>query len=233
MLRGWGVKHILISKVLRAATTCVFPLKAFWPRCFSHFEFQMCFAPQRRALFQHLNFQGCSVSEVFFAFSIPLVLRPAMACVFSRAQRPKLVRAWDFLYILTSQRASRHKGVQFFISHLPRWLRTRRFSELTSRPSRATKHWKTQCFTTFPPFRAPWSSLFWLLTLSLLWSSFFFSSLTLPTSASSSVHTVGSLISNLPSAIVCMCILFIPWKKLLLPVLPRKAVAEVSKIGNL
>ena len=25
--------------------------------CFVHFDFKMCFAPQRRALFQHLNFQ--------------------------------------------------------------------------------------------------------------------------------------------------------------------------------
>ena len=29
-------------------------------RCFVHFDLEMCFAPQRRALFQHLNFQKCS-----------------------------------------------------------------------------------------------------------------------------------------------------------------------------
>ena len=29
-------------------------------RCFVHFDFEMCFAPQRRALFRHLNFQKCS-----------------------------------------------------------------------------------------------------------------------------------------------------------------------------
>ena len=28
--------------------------------CFAHFDFKMCFAPQRRALFQHLNFQKWS-----------------------------------------------------------------------------------------------------------------------------------------------------------------------------
>ena len=27
--------------------------------CFLHFDFNMCFAPQRRALFRHLNFQKC------------------------------------------------------------------------------------------------------------------------------------------------------------------------------
>ena len=28
--------------------------------CFVHFDFDMCFAPQRRALFRHLNFQKCT-----------------------------------------------------------------------------------------------------------------------------------------------------------------------------
>ena len=34
--------------------------------CFVHFDFEMCFAPQRRALFQHLNFQKWSEPLVFF-----------------------------------------------------------------------------------------------------------------------------------------------------------------------
>ena len=38
--------------------------------------------------------------------------------------------------------ASRHNGVQFFISHLSTWLRTRRFSEPTFRPFGATNHLK-------------------------------------------------------------------------------------------
>ena len=33
--------------------------------CFVHFHFEMCFAPQRRALFRHLNFQKWSGAEVF------------------------------------------------------------------------------------------------------------------------------------------------------------------------
>ena len=55
---------------------------------------------------------------------------------------------------------------------------------------------KTQCLATFLPFRAPASSFFWLFLFSDLLSS----SLTLPTSAFPSVHTVGSLTSKLPSA---------------------------------
>ena len=41
---------------------------------FSPFDLEMCFAPQRRALFRHLNFQKCSEHEVFLAFSLANVL---------------------------------------------------------------------------------------------------------------------------------------------------------------
>ena len=36
--------------------------------CFVHFDFEMCFAPQRRALFRHLNFQKWSDNGVFCTF---------------------------------------------------------------------------------------------------------------------------------------------------------------------
>ena len=36
---------------------------------FNTFGFEMCFAPQRRALFEHLNFQKCSDARVFFSHS--------------------------------------------------------------------------------------------------------------------------------------------------------------------
>ena len=77
--------------------------------------------------------------------------------------------------ILNSKCASRHNGVHFFISHLASWLRTRRFSEPTFRPSGATNHWKNTVFRDFPTFSR--TCIFFLLTLSLLWSSLFFSSL--------------------------------------------------------
>ena len=51
--------------------------------CFVHFDFEMCFAPQRRALFLHLNFQKCSEHEVFSAFSLANVLRATTVCNFS------------------------------------------------------------------------------------------------------------------------------------------------------
>ena len=101
-------------------------------------DFEMCFAPQRRALFRHRNFQKWSDAEVFCTFWLRNVLRATTACTFSTSQLPKVLRPWCVLYISTSKCASRHNGVQFFISHLPRCLRTRRFSEPTFRPSGAT-----------------------------------------------------------------------------------------------
>ena len=98
-----------------------------------------------------------------------------MACTFSTSQLPKVVRPWCVLYILTSKCASRHNGVQFFISHLASWLRTRRFSEPTFRPSGVPNHWKNTVFRDFPTFSR--ICIFFLLRLSLIWFSFFFPSL--------------------------------------------------------
>ena len=36
--------------------------------CFVHFDLEMCFAPQRRALFRHLNFQKWSGAGVLCTF---------------------------------------------------------------------------------------------------------------------------------------------------------------------
>ena len=169
----------------------------------------MCFAPQRRAHFRHLNFQkwsehgvfstfwlrnvlrattACTFStsqlqkwsdtEVFYTFWLRNVLRATTACACSTSQLPKVVRGWCVLYILTSKCASRHNGVQFFISHLASWLRTRRFSEPTFRPSGATNHWKNTVFCDFPTFSR--ICIFFLLSLSLL---IFLFSLPLPCSA--------------------------------------------------
>ena len=136
----------------------------------------MCFAPPRCALFQHLNFQSAE-ADVFCTFWLGNVLRTTTECTFSTYQLPKVVRAWCALYILTSKCASRHNGVQLFISHLTTWLRTRRFSEPTFRLSGATNQWtKNTVFRDFPTFSR--TCIFCLLTLSLPWSSFLlFSSL--------------------------------------------------------
>ena len=84
----------------------------------------MCFAPQRRALFRHLNLQKWSGAGVFCTFWLRNVLRPTTACTFSTSQLPKVVRTWCVLYILTWKYASRHNGVHFSTSQLPKVVRT-------------------------------------------------------------------------------------------------------------
>ena len=134
--------------------------------CFVHFDLEMCFAPQRRALFRHLNFQKWSEPGVFCTFWLGNVLRATTACTFSTSELQKVVREWCVLYILTWKCASRHSGVHFFISHLASWVRTRRFSEPTFRPSGATNHWKNTVNRDFPTFSR--ICIFFLLIFSLL-----------------------------------------------------------------
>ena len=98
----------------------------------------------------------CSERRIF----IENVLLATAACNFSTSQLQKVVRECCVLYILTCKCASRYSGVQFFISELKGHLRTRRFSEVTFRPSRPTNHWKAQHFATSLTFRACWSSFF-------------------------------------------------------------------------
>ena len=59
---------------------------------FLHFHFHMCLAPQRRALFQHVNFQKCSEHGVLFTCWFRNVLGATTACIFSTAQLPKVLR---------------------------------------------------------------------------------------------------------------------------------------------
>ena len=113
-----------------------------------------------------------------------------------------MVRTWCVLCILTWKCASRHNGVQLFITHLASWLRTRRFSEPTFRKSGATNHWKKHSE----------SRLSYLFPHLHLLSSYSFSSELLSSNLSllsassllcfSSVHIVGSLTSKLPSIII-------------------------------
>ena len=163
----------------------------------------MCFATQQHALFRHLNFQKCSEHVGFWHFWLRNVPRATTRCTFLTSQLPKSAPRLQCFVHLTWKCASRHNGVQFFISHLASWLRTRRFSESTVRPCGAKNHWKNTMFCDFPTFSRTWIlflqrlSFFDLLSSSLLFSD----------SAHLcflSVHIVGSLTSKLPS-IMCVC----------------------------
>ena len=99
----------------------------------------------------------------------------ATACTVSTSQLQKVLRTCCALHIWTSKCDLHHTGVHFYISHLPRRLCTCHFSQPTFRPSGATNHWKTTAFRDFATFSRTY--ILCLLTLSLLWSSFFFPSL--------------------------------------------------------
>ena len=170
----------------------------------------MCFGPQRRALFRHLNFQKWSGPGVC-TFWLRNLLRATTACTFSTSQLPKVVRTWcvlptsDFEMCfapqrralfrlpkvvrtcgvfknLTSKCASRHNGVH------PAGSAPAALASLLFDPPEPQIIGKTQCFVTFLPFHAPASSFFWLFLFSDLLSSALLSStlrfpLTLPISA--------------------------------------------------
>ena len=85
--------------------------------CFAHFHFKMCFSPQRRAIFQHLNFKKWSEADVFCR----------VLCIFTSKCASRLSGVQFFnistsksgpklrvLCIFTSKCASRLSGVQFF-----------------------------------------------------------------------------------------------------------------------
>ena len=61
--------------------------------CFVHFDLDMCFAPQRRAVFRHLNFQKWSGPGVLCTFLLRNELRATTACTFSTSQLLKVLRS--------------------------------------------------------------------------------------------------------------------------------------------
>ena len=119
MVRTWCVLYILTWKCAsRHNSVHFFDISSSksgpYMVCFVHFDLEMCFAPQRRALFRHLNCDKWSAPGVFCTFSLRNVLRATTACTFSTSQLPKVVRPWCVLYIFTWKCALRHNGVRFF-----------------------------------------------------------------------------------------------------------------------
>ena len=178
--------------------------------CFVHFDLEMCFAPQGRALFRHRNFQKWSVHMVFCTFWLGNVLRATRACTFSTSQLPKCsetISFWHFWLenvLRNFQKWSEREVCLAFL--LPNSLSATtacNFSSLiwphssapaalasllsTLRSHRSLeKHSESRVsylFAHLPLLSYSFSSLIFSLLL--------FSSLTLPTSAFPTVHVVG------------------------------------------
>ena len=82
--------------------------------CFVHVDFEMCFPPQRRGLFHHLNFQKCSEHGVLCTFFVSKCAYRHNGVHFFEISTSKVLREWCALYVFTSKCASRHNGVHFF-----------------------------------------------------------------------------------------------------------------------
>ena len=88
MLRAWCALYILTSTCASrhngAHFIISFSKNVPKPKlvCFVHFDLDMCFAPQRRALFRHRNFQKCSENSVFVRFDFETCFAPQRRAIF-------------------------------------------------------------------------------------------------------------------------------------------------------
>ena len=153
----------------------------------------MCCTPQRRAIFRHLNLKKRSRTFIFFLhvltskcasrhsakfatselqkvfpgphlFEFKMCFRPQRRAIFRHQNFKKRSEPDMLFYIFTSKSAFRYSGVQFLISPVTTWLRTRRFALtglLFDWPDTRIIE-KTQHFATSLTFGADVSSFFWL-----------------------------------------------------------------------
>ena len=167
------------------------PKSAPTPSVFQHFHIQMCFSPQRHAIFRRVNFKKCSDTVSFWAFWLHNEFFATAVCNFLTSELQKVLRDRQFFSIFTSKCAFRHSGVQFLISPLSTYLRTRRFNRPTFRLTRHTNHWKN---TAFRDFSNNWRGcIFFLLTFALL---HLLSAELTTLLCFSTVHIVGSFYLN-------------------------------------
>ena len=166
----------------------------------------MCFAPQRRALFRHLNFQKWPERGVFCTFWLQNVLRATTACTFSDSATaksgPKLVFCTFWLgNVLRATTACNFSSLIWPASSAPAALASLLFD-----PPEPQIIGETQWIATFLPFRASYSFSSTLLSsnLSLLSASSLL--------CFSSVHIVGSLTSKRESTTATYLTIFSRYK---------------------
>ena len=140
--------------------------------CFVHFDFEMCFAPQRRALFRHLNFQSGPNLVCFVHFDFKMCFAPQRRAIFH----------------LSSGQLAPHAALEptFRLSGAPNHWKNTVFRDFPT----LSRAW-IFCLRRLSLFDLLSSSLTFLILLLLLFSPLFdllsssllFSSLTLPISA--------------------------------------------------
>ena len=192
VLRHWGVLYILTLQ--RASRHNGVHFLNIWTSksspdlvCFVHFDFEMCFAPHRRALFQHLNFQKCSEPVSFYTFDFEMCFAPQRRALFRQLNIQKCSEREVFFKTCSLANVLRATTTCNFLFLIwPDSSAPAALGSLLFDPPAPQIIGKTQVFRDF---RSSFlSSFFWLLLFAdlLFFSSVLFSSLTLPTSASTS-----------------------------------------------
>ena len=120
--------------------------------------------------FRHPNFQKWSESVVLLAFWLPNVLRATNTCTFSTAQPPNALRDRGFEQFDLETHSAPHWRAIFDFPFDQMAPHPPLFSEATLQPPGATTQWKNTAFCDCPTFSC--TLIFFLLALSLLWSSF-------------------------------------------------------------
>ena len=182
-----GVLHFWLGNVLRATSAYTFWTsqlpKAVRRWCVLYILTWKCASRHNGVHFFKLPKHGLRMScfDVFCAFWLGNVLHATMACTFSTSQLPKAVRRWCVLHILTSKVLGATTACNFSSLIWPAGSAPAALASLLFDPPEPQIIGKTQCFTTFLPFRAPGTSFFWdflfLIVFLLLFSSLLFSSL--------------------------------------------------------
>ena len=153
----------------------------------------MCFAPQRRALFLHRNFQKWPEHVVIFTFLFKTCFAPQWRTLFRHCNVQKWSETDVFCHFLLPNVLRATTACTFSISQRLKVLRSWNF-------------WLQNVLrtTTVLPFCAAASSLFWLspsliFSISYLLPSDFLHAWASSWLCFSCVHTVGSFTPKLPS----------------------------------
>ena len=162
------------------------------PSCFVHFDFQMCFSPQRRAIFRHLNSQKVlQTCRCFVHFDLRMCFSPQRRAIFRHLNRQKCSGAVMFCTFWLSNVLFATAACNFWCLL---WAPTSAPAALTG----LLLDWpdtriieKTQHFVTSLTFGADVSSFFWLsdycIFCRLTWLLYY---------CFSTLHIVGSFYLN-------------------------------------
>ena len=137
------------------------------PSCFWHFDLQMCFAHSGVPIFHTQTSKKSSALRCFVHFDLQMCFSLQPRAIFGHVDFQKCSGTVSFLTFWLANVLLATAACNFSLSALSSYLRTRRFSEPTFRPSRHTNHWKITAIRHFPNISRGW--IFFLLTFAQLY----------------------------------------------------------------